>query len=654
MTAVTQRRCPLTWYKSTASADTSDISGLQISIWSDCTDETTFLFQSSTASQKNCHRQKTFAQPAAGPHTHTLSLKMSDSDGLSQSKSPFTETANNVTAWNKFKDSFKPAYDTTSSSEYYVNKSELKDYNEMTDVEKAAFNSSNTSMKKELTLRHLMMIAIGGSVGTGLFVNSGGALSTGGPAALVIAWSIIATMMFSTSVALGELCVTFPVTGGFTTYATRFIDPSFGFAMGWNYALQWLILLPLELVAAAITIQYWRDDINSDVWVTIFFVFIFVLNMLDVKYYAESEVILSMIKVVAVVGFFFLGIILICGGGPHGGYIGGRYWHKPGAFAHGFKGVCSVFVTAAFSFAGTELIGMTAAETANPRKTIPRAAKQTFWLVTGIYIVTLVLIGCLVPYDDERLLNGSSYASVSPFVIAIQNAGISGLPSVMNVVILIAILSVANSSVYASSRVLASLADIGHAPKFLAYVDRTGRPLYATFLTLFVGLLSFIAASDKEAEVFLWLSALSGLSTIFAWLAICIAHIRFRRALTVQGRDTNELTYVAQFGVWGSVYGVGMNLLVIIGQFWVALFPGSSADAKSFFEVFLSLCIFVVFYLAHKLWKRNWILFIRAMDMNIDAGRKHINMDLLKQEILSEKLELASQPFYARLFDVWC
>ncbi|KAH3686505.1 hypothetical protein WICPIJ_002522 [Wickerhamomyces pijperi] len=592
------------------------------------------LKSSSSISSQEQHHQQQQQQEEAAPLMGSSSTRM----------------------WTQFKDSFKPPLETSPNSFDPTNSNvNTKDQSQLTDIEKAAINSSSTAMKQDLTLRHLMMIAIGGSVGTGLFVNSGSALSAGGPAALVISWCIIGTMMFATAVALGELCVTFPVTGGFTTYATRFIDPSFGFAMGWNYALQWLILLPLELVAAAITIKYWRDDINSDVWVAVFFAFIFVLNMLDVKYYAESEVILSVTKIVAIVGFFILGIVLICGGAPNGqGYIGAKYWYHPGAFSNGFKGVCSVFVTAAFSFAGTELIGMSAAETSNPRETIPRAVKQTFWLVTCFYLVTLTLIGCLVPYNDERLLNGSSYASVSPFVIAIQNAGISGLPSVMNVVILIAILSVANSSVYASSRVLASLADIGHAPSFLSYVDRTGRPLYATFVTLFIGLLSFIAAYEKEDEVFLWLSALSGLSTIFAWLSICISHVRFRRALKVQGRNTDELTYVAKGGVWVSSYGIVLNFLVLIGQFWVALFPRSEADAKSFFEVYLSLAIFVAFYVAHKVWKRNWILFIRAKDMDIDTGRKIVDMDLLKEEILSEKLRMAEMPFYKRFFHTWC
>jgi len=266
----------------------------------------------------------------------------------------------------------------------------------------------------------------------------------------------------------------------------------------------------------------------------------------------------------------------------------------------------------------------------------------------------LTLIGCLVPYNDNNLLNGDSYASISPFVIAIQNGGIRGLPSVMNAIILIAVLSVANSSVYASSRVFSALADIGHAPKILSYVDRRGRPLVATLFTLIFGLLSFIASSDKQDQVFTWLSALSGLSTIFAWLSICISHIRFRRALYVQGRTVDELTYVSQTGVWGSVYGILMNGLVLMGQFWVAMFPGASADAESFFEVFLSLAIFIVFYIGHKLWKRNYILFIRAKDMDIDTGRKHIDMELLKQEIIFEKQRLANSPLYYRIYKYWC
>lgn len=575
---------------------------------------------------------------------------------------PFNSSANSglepvSSRWNRFKNSFKPAQedDPEFGSNVFVSKLQIKvDDEELTDLQRAAIKSSKTQLSSQLSLRHLLMIAIGATIGTGLFVNSGAALNTGGPASLIIGWCIVATMIYPTLMALAELCVAFPVTGGFITHATRFVDPSFGFAMGWCYAVQWIVALPLTLVAAAITIRYWRQDINSDVWVAVFYVFIFLLNMLHVRHFGETEVFFGVVKLLAIAGFFILGIVMICGGGPQGGYIGGEYWHDPGAFANGFKGVCSVFVTAAFSFAGSEVIGMTAAETEDPRQTIPAATKRTFWVITLSYTIILILIGCLVPWNEPRLTTGDSYAAVSPFVISIKNAGIKGLPSLMNVIILFAILSVANSSVYATSRVLSSLADIGFAPSFLGYIDRTGRPLYANLVTFFFGLIAFVAASDKQSEVFVWLLAMTALSTIFAWVGICGAHIRFRLALKQQGRTVNELTYVAPYGIYGSTYGIIMNFVVVMGQFWVALFPGSKADAKAFFEIFLSLVLFIVLYFGHKIYKRNWKIWIRLSEVDIDTGRKHFDIELLKQEIIYENERVAASPWWYRLYKVLC
>lgn len=217
-----------------------------------------------------------------------------------------------------------------------------------------------------------------------------------------------------------------------------------------------------------------------------------------------------------------LGIILDCGGGPQGGYIGGKNWLDPGAFHNGFKGLCSVFVNAAFAFAGTELVGLASAETDNPRKSLPTAVKQIFWRIAIFYVVSLLMVGLLVPYNDPMLISGDSDAdaNASPFVIAIQNAGISGLPSVMNVVIMIAVLSVGNASAYGASRTLAALAEQGMAPRILGYIDRRGRPIWALFVSALIGLLCFLAATDAQTEVFEWLMALSGLSSIFTWTSI--------------------------------------------------------------------------------------------------------------------------------------
>ena len=197
--------------------------------------------------------------------------------------------------------------------------------------------------------------------------------------------------------------------------------------------MQWLIILPIEIVAASITINFWNKTLHRSIFVTIFLVLIIAINLFGVKGYGEAEFVFSLVKVIAVIGFIILGIIINCAGNPNGGYIGGKFWVEPGPFNNGFKGLCSVFVTAAFAFSGTELIGLAAAETANPRKSLPTAIKQVFWRITLFYIVSLTLVGLLVAHDDKRLLNegtANTNATASPFVIAIED---TVLPSVMNV-----------------------------------------------------------------------------------------------------------------------------------------------------------------------------------------------------------------------------
>lgn len=525
----------------------------------------------------------------------------------------------------------------------------------MSEIEKAAVATASLPLCRSLKGRHLQMIAIGGAIGTGLFIGSGEVLHDGGPASVLIAYSLVGTMIYCTVQALGELAITFPIAGAFVTYNTRFIDPSWGFAMAWNYAMQWLVTMPLELLAAAITIQFWTEKYNPAAFCAIFYILILVINLFGVKGYGEAEFIFSIIKVLAVVGFIILGIVLVLGGGPTGGFIGGKYWRDPGAFNNGFKGICAVFVTAVFSFGGTELIGLAAAESANPRKSMPRAIKQVFWRITLFYIVSLTLVGLLVPYNDPGLGDSDGTARFSPFVIAIDNAGIRGLPSVMNVVIMISVLSVGNSSVYGSSRTLAALGAAGQAPKFFSYIDRKGRPIFGIMIQMLFGLICFSSASGKEGVAFQWLLALSGLSYFFTWGSICLCHIRFRYALYSQARDTDELAYTSQPGTIGSYYGLLVNIFMLGAQLWVASKPiDEKPSAMIFFQSCLSIPIILTFYIGHKIWKKNWILYIPAQDIDIDIGRRDLDLDLIKQEVADEKAALKNLPIYHRVYRWVC
>lgn len=423
--------------------------------------------------------------------------------------------------------------------------------------------------------------------------------------------------------------------------------------------MQWLIILPVEIIAATLTIEFWNTSINPSVFVTVFLLLIISINLFGVKGYGEAEFFFSIVKVIAVIGFILLGIIINCAGGPNTGYIGGKFWVDPGPFRDGFKGLCSVFVNAAFAFAGTELVGLAAAETANPRKSLPTAIKQVFWRITLFYIVSLTLVGLLVPYNDSRLLTTNrasrGNSASSPFVIAIEDAGIAVLPSVMNAVILIAVLSVGNSSVFGSSRTLAALADQGQAPKILGYVDRKGRPVVAICVSSALGFIAYAANSEHQNEVLNWMLALSGLSSIFTWASICLAHIRFRRAWRIQGRSLDELAFVSQPGVVGSWIGFIFNCLVLMAQFWTGAWPVNYGEmttgeqVRNFFLGYLAAPIVIVMFLAYK-WcygTKVW----RCHEMDLKTGIRELN---LAEMLKAERAERAEWPRWKRFYHLIC
>ncbi|RKF56225.1 General amino-acid permease GAP2 [Erysiphe neolycopersici] len=515
-------------------------------------------------------------------------------------------------------------------------------------AEAAAWNTANTPLRRRLKGRHIQMIAIGGSIGTGLFLESGTALAMGGPGSLLIAFLFLSVVLFCVMQALGEMAVTFPVAGSFSAFATRFIDPAWGFALGWTYGLLWTFMFPLQIISATISLEYWNSSIPGWVATTGFLLLIIIINLFNVKVYGEIEFTFSILKVTAIVGFIgsqdfsILGAIINCAGTQDSGYIGTKYWRNPGAFHNGFKGLCSVLVEATFSFTGIELMALAAAETQNPSKAFPNAIKQAFWHIAILYIITITMIGLLVPYDSPLLNHINDIDSkASPFIIAIQSAGIIGLDLAMNTVILIAVLSVANSSIYSATRTFAALAEQGQAPRVMAYVDPKGRPLVNIGLVSLFGLTAFIYETSFRHMVFNWLLTLSGVSTILTWCSICYAHIAFRRAWAYQGLHQNDLIYRSPVGISGSYFGFFSLVLILVAQFWIAISPqGNDAQRATdraiwFFGTYSTVPVIMILFFGYKLWYRTQC--VHAINVDLVTGRNTWENEFQRRAWIEER-----------------
>lgn len=421
--------------------------------------------------------------------------------------------------------------------------------------------------------------------------------------------------------------------------------------------LQWAVVLPLEITVAGATMGYWTKSVNIGVWITVFWAVIMFVTLLGTLGYAEEEFWSSALKLTVVIIFIIIGIVCICGGGPSDGayntYLGAHHFYDPGAFANGFKGVCSVFVTAAFSFAGTELVGLAATETPNPRKSLPSAIKNTFWRITLIYITSLLIIGLAVPYNEPKLVDpNATGAQLSPFVIMMDKAKINGVNHLLNVTICVSVLSIGLSCVYAGSRTLTALAETGYAPRCFTFIDKAGRPTYSLAFICAFAPLAYINCSDVGTKVFDWLVALSGLSTLFTWLAICITHIRFRQAWKFQGHSVEELPFRALGGIYGSICGASLIVLVLIAQFYIAVWPiggnqGGAKAAETFFLSYIALPIVIAFWIIGYIWKRTTPKKVHEIDL--DTGRK---VWLTVEEMRAWRAERARAPFYVRIYRI--
>ncbi|KZT65962.1 hypothetical protein DAEQUDRAFT_675950 [Daedalea quercina L-15889] len=449
------------------------------------------------------------------------------------------------------------------------------------------------------------MIAIAGTIGTGLFLGTGKSLAQGGPASMLICYGLVGGIVYVTLLLLGEMATQYPVAGNkshhvepgsFNAYATRFFSPGYGFALSWNYWFNDAVSVASDLTAAQLVLQFWT---TWHPWVIslVFWVFLVGINAAHVRAYGELEYWLSFLKVFTIVLFIILGILVNCGVNTEHEYIGGRYWHIEGApFVGGFGGFARVFVTASFAYGGTESLGVTAGETKDPSRNMPRVVKFVFWRILLFYILSIALIGLNVPWNYPGLSTSST--TTSPFTIVFKEVGSTVAGSFMNTVILTSVLSAGNHALFAGTRVLYGLSTTTprQAPAIFSITTPGGIPLAALIATSSVSVLCFGSSFIGSGTLWGWLQNIVGVSNQIAWLSIGLASWRFRKAWVAQGRSLEEMKFRATWTwPWGPPFVVISVVFLILVQGWSSFVP--TFVAVDFVSFYVEIPVMIVMYL---------------------------------------------------------
>lgn len=393
--------------------------------------------------------------------------------------------------------------------------------------------------KKTLNSRHLLMISLGGVIGTGLFLSSGYTINQAGPLGSVIAYLIGGMIAFCVMQSLGELSVNEPDTGAFSHYATKYINAPTGYTVAWLYWLTWTVAIGSEFVAAGILMSEWFPSIPVWIWSTFFGMLVLFINTTTVKLFGEIEFWFSIVKVIAIIAFIGLGVLYLTGfigkvSPVH--HAGFSNFYAEGWFPTGFAPIVGTLAAVIFAFSGTELIGVASGETNKPEEAIPKAIKANLWRLLIFFIGSIVVIASILPRAEAGVTE-------SPFVAVLKIIGIPYASDIMNVVIISALLSTANSGLYGAARMMATLSNQGTLPKFVGKLSKKGIPVNATFLSMLGGMFALLSSYYAASTVYLTLVSVSGFAVIVVWLSISLSHLGFRKNLAARGISPSSLKY---------------------------------------------------------------------------------------------------------------
>jgi len=488
-------------------------------------------------------------------------------------------------------------------------------------------NDEETTLRRVISTRQFVFMAVSSSIGAGFLVSTSQALAVGGPAPLLIAFAVVGLAVWITMCALGELSTNFPVRGSFYEFSVRFISPAWGFAMGWNYVMNFVFVLPFELIVIIMCARFWNPDLHAEYLVPVFIAALGVIYAFGAKWYAEAENVFGVLKMTVIAVFVVAGLLILAKAVPTdprpAADLAYNSWDTA-AFKNGGIGFLFVFMSVGVAYGGTEMLGLTAAECCSPRRVMQLASKLVAGRIVLLYFVPTLILGLVLKIDLDTSLEktGGAKSLISPFVLAIAEAQIPILPDIINAVIIVSIFSMANASVFASSRALQAISSRGMGPRFCAVV-RHDRPVGALLMVFVFSLLAFAKASSYGDEMFVWLLALASCSNYLTWSSICVCHIRLQLAMRRQGRSSSShpttASYRAPLGIAGSAFAVLVFLFGLVAQIAAAVrnpLPAPPPVAASF----LGLAVVVLFWISYMLWKGGWTLII-PLDQ-IDLGPK--------------------------------
>ncbi|KAK5169383.1 uncharacterized protein LTR77_005358 [Saxophila tyrrhenica] len=494
------------------------------------------------------------------------------------------------------------------------------------DFEEGFVSENKDDLQRRLGNRQIQLLAIGGTIGTALFVSIGGGLNKAGPGGLFLAYTIYSIMLALINNCIAEMTTLFPVTGGFIRLAGHFVDDALGFMAGWNFYIYEALLIPFEITALCTVLGFWRDDIPLAAVIAVAIVLYAILNVLAVKLYGEAEFWLSGGKVILIFLLFCFTFVVMVGGNPQHDAFGFRYWNKPGAFTQTvgegslgqFEGFLGGLWSASFTVVGPEYISMVSAEAKRPRIYIKNAFKTIYWRFGLFFIVGSLTVGVLIPYNDpklEKVLGGSDgagTAAASPYVIAMQNLGITGLPHFVNALLVTSIFSAGNTYTYCSTRGLYGLALEGRAPKFLRYCTKGGVPVYCFLITMIFPCLAFLQLGSGSVVVLNWLIALITAGGVINYIVMSITYIFFYRACKAQGIDRRSFPYYGKFQPYCGWIGLIWMSTIVCVYGYQSYTP--SFDVESFFSYYTMLILAPILFLGWKLIKRTRLVPAREVD----------------------------------------